>query len=134
MDTLSKKQTIVHCLLDLAKGYERKYGYDNFYLQSVELALEYHPNNVVGLMMKSNYYNALWYYVKTQQDNSGGIPDGELERTKEIYLNAKESYDYVKEIGYSDMPEEAYIKWLQSVNKEKSNNKYNTIKQALKVK
>ncbi len=134
MDTLSKKQTIAHCLLDMAKGYELKYGYDNFYLQSVELALEYHPNNVVGLMMKSNYYNALWYYVKTQQDNLGGIPEGELEKTKEIYINAKGSYDYVQEIGYADMPEEAYIKWLQSVNKEKSNNKYNTIKQALKVK
>lgn len=134
MDTLSKEQTIAHCLLDLAKGYERKYGYDNFYLQCVELALEYHPNNIVGLMMKSNYYNSLWYYVRTQQNALGGVPENETNQTYEIYLNAKGSYDYVQEIGYADMPEEAYQQWLQSANKEKSSKKYNSIKQALKVK
>lgn len=29
MDTLSTKQSIAYCLLDLAQGYQRKVGYEN---------------------------------------------------------------------------------------------------------
>ena len=132
LDTLSKKQTVAHCLLDLAAGYQRKYGYDEFYKQCVDLALQNHTNNVTGLMMKSNYYNALCAYVRGQQQRIGGIPKTDLEITKKLYRNAKGSYDYVQELGHADMPPDAYQDWLQSVNKEQSKSKYHSIQKSLK--
>jgi hypothetical protein len=50
-DTLSLKQSLSLCLLDLAKGYERKFGQvDAFNTRCIELALAYYPNSINALL------------------------------------------------------------------------------------
>lgn len=56
MDTLSDKQSVAACLVDLAKGYEKKFGdYASldFIIKSCDLALSYYPNYVNGMILKA---------------------------------------------------------------------------------
>ncbi len=119
-DTLSLNQTIAYCMTDLAKEYTRKYGYDEFVLQCVNTALEYYPNNIYGLQIKSDYYTVLFNYVIQQTER----PNPEILKTKypkayDILIQRNELYQTIDNLGYCDMPEEAYKDWLKSVNKEK---------------
>ncbi|MFZ6011982.1 MAG: hypothetical protein ACOYXT_16690, partial [Bacteroidota bacterium] len=56
MDTLSDKQSIAVSMIDLAKGYERKFGdYANldFIIKCCDLALSHYPKYVNGLILKA---------------------------------------------------------------------------------
>lgn len=48
MDTLSTKQSVAHCLVDLAHGYQNKYGKENpeFVIKCCNTALQYHPTKI----------------------------------------------------------------------------------------
>jgi hypothetical protein len=119
-DTLDLKQTIAYCVTDLAKEYARKYGYDEFVNQCVDTALKYYPNNIYGLQIKSDYYSLLFDYVLKQTEH----PRPEILKAKypkayEILMQRNKLYETIDNMGFSEMPEEAYKDWLQSVNEEK---------------
>ena len=63
MKPLTQKETIANCLVDLANGYQHKFGFDKFVLQCADKALEYDLKNIFALQMKSDYYSMLFYYV-----------------------------------------------------------------------
>lgn len=55
MDTLSAKQNIVLCLVDLARGYEHKFGTsdESFALKCTDLALQYFPQYVNAQLLQA---------------------------------------------------------------------------------
>ena len=67
MDTLSAKQSIGACMLDLAMGYQRKFGIKDgrFILSACDKVLEYHPNNINALLFKAETKMTIW-----KQDNA----------------------------------------------------------------
>ncbi|SFF57861.1 hypothetical protein [Thermoflexibacter ruber] len=135
LDTLSKKQLIAHCLMDLALGYEHKYGYNEFSLKCANLALKHHPQNITALMTKANYYNALLSYVAKQSKEKRlpNIQFGDVPQVYELYNKMKQAQQDLDDIGFAEMPQEAYQNWLKGIQKEaeKSKQTFQNIQQSL---
>lgn len=121
MDTLGKRDVIAGCLFDLAKGYTKKYGFDQFVSDCTKKSLEHHPNNVFALQLHSDYHTVLFHHVAKQL----GFPKLEdLQKNRkayELYLLRNQIYDLIDQSGFEPMPEEAYAKWLQSFESEAAN-------------
>lgn len=135
LDTLSEKNLIAHCLMDLALGYQYKYGYNEFSLKCADLALKHHPQNITALMTKTNYYGILLDYL-AQQSREKRLPRVDLEQIPEayaIYQKMVQAQKDLDEIGFAEMPDEAYQSWLKSINQEaeKSKQTINNIQQNL---
>lgn len=131
MDTLSKKQVIANSLLDLAKGYHRKYDFDEFYLECVNTALQYHPNNVVGHLMKGNYYYWLIQEIIAQDPAITKRPKEQVPEFWAIVDATRKQKEILDALGYEPMPKEAYEEWLKGVEKEKSKQMKNVIQESL---
>jgi hypothetical protein len=132
MDTLNKKEIIATSLFEMANGYLHKYGYDDFYIRCVELGLKYHPNNIVGLINKSNYYNALLLYTVKNNPYLDKKNISQYPQAYDTYLKADSSFYYLKEVGYERIPREIYEEWRKSASVEESQKSCNTIQQSLR--
>ena len=112
MDTLSNKQALANCVLDLAKGYERKtHNYtDSFILRCCDLVLKYHPNNI----------NAIVYKAEILKKNYQSCKKSDLELAVSLYYDNMEAL-YIKamDLGYKEMPERMYREWIQSLSDQK---------------
>ncbi len=116
LDTLDTKKVIAQCMEDLAMGYSVKYGYDEFMLKVVDTALAYYPNNINTVLMKSNYYTYLFDYIATQKGRPSLEKILQDPKAKAIYDKRNSLYDWEDNNGFTEMPKEAYQKWLSSVN------------------
>ncbi len=104
LDTLNKKQLISHCLMDLALGYSHKYGNGEFTLKCAELALTHHPQNIVALMTKANYYAALFGYLG-QQAREQRLPNvsfAEAPRLQEVYFQMLAAQKKLDDAGFAE--------------------------------
>lgn len=120
MEPLTRRQAIAYCLVDLAEGYTQKYGYDRFVLQCVDATLKYHPTSISARQVKANYQGRRFEYVVNQVGRPH--PDLLKRRYPEVYQLLEErnqTYQYLDASGYQEMPGQAYLEWLNSVNKEK---------------
>jgi len=127
MQNMGKKEVIAACLLDLAQGFARKYGADQFYLDCVTLALQHNPKDIVGLMMKSNYYVSLLQYMAQQTQHLPPISLDKWEAGKALVEKTNQAYQTVQAMGYRAMPAQVYQDWRKSVDKAKAQ----TLKQKL---
>ncbi len=118
MDTLSQKQSLAQCIIDLARGYERlkKENYFDFVMMCCNTALKYNPNYVEGLLYKSET-------LKTQYDYYNAT--NTTEKAKKIYPEMQTAYVSLAKLDYREIPEEMYYQWINSLekNKEKYQNK-----------
>jgi hypothetical protein len=114
MDTLSNQQSIALCVLDLAKEYEHqtKNYFDGFIIKCCDLSLKYFPLNVQAMLLRAETLKRV--YEKQANENN--------KQAKIIYHQMEELYAKLFDLGYREMPEKMYMKWLQSVVKER--NKY----------
>jgi hypothetical protein len=125
MDTLSTKQSVANCLLDLAQGYQHKFGKDNpdFVLKCCSTVLKYHPTNVSAMLTKAE---AQKFYIQAQMKAKNVKTPQELfgdNSIKEMYSDMEQTYMKLHQSGYRRMPEEMYSKWIASLKTEP--NKYN---------
>lgn len=120
MDTMSKREVIAACLADMAKGYAIKYGFDNFVLNCLEKSLEYSPNNVYALQLKSDYQTSLFFYVIDQLGRPPVERLPEFPKAYELFLKMHEVYGQIDGIGFEEMPQDAYERWLKSFETERS--------------
>lgn len=114
MDTLSKRQAIALCMLDLAKEYEheiRNYE-DGFILRCCDLSLQYFPLNIQAMLLKAETLKRIYT----------GQKEGKQNKARETFAQMEGIYVRLTELGYREMPEKMYLDWLQSVNKEKYSN------------
>jgi tRNA(Ser,Leu) C12 N-acetylase TAN1 len=131
MDTLGKKEVVASCLMDLANVYYRKFGYDNFFKQCFETVLKYHPNNIQGLIGRSNYYNGLMEYIVKKNPGLNRINIKQIPLAYNAYLKADESWYYLQEISVEKMPRDKYQLWRQSGSKDESKKSYQQIQKSL---
>jgi hypothetical protein len=121
MDTMSKREIIAACLADMAKGYAIKHGFDNFVLNCLEKSLEHSPNNVYALQLKSDYQTSLFFYVIDQLGRPPVERLPEFPKAYELFLKMHEVYGQIDGIGFEEMPQDAYERWLKSFETERSN-------------
>jgi len=120
LEPLTTKQVVVQCLNDLNSGYLRTYGYDKFVLECSNKAIAYEPSSLTGLQLRSNYYNSLIEFIAGQYARQPWRQadlksDG---RAMEINNRAEEAVKKIENLGYSDMPHEAYEAWLNACKSE----------------
>lgn len=128
MDTLSRKEVVASTLADLATGYAVKYGFDRFVLDCLDKALEYSPNNIHVLQLKSDYHTRQFMYVAGQL---GRPPVEQLpkhSKAYELYRKMHEVYSRVDALGYEQMPEEVYKEWLKSFETQRKKQPVEIIK------
>lgn len=110
MDTLSAKQNVVLCLVDLACGYERKIGAasEPFVLKCTDLALQYFPQYVNAQLLQAE---ALRHRFERQKERAS---------SQQAYAAMEAAYTRIYKTGYREMPPAMYTAWLQSVQQEKA--------------
>lgn len=123
LDTLSKKQTIASCLIDLSYMYLLKTNFSDMTTAEewIDYALQYFHNkeaNLQAWFIKSNIIvNQL-----NQEMRKYGITDiklvsqiKELEPLYQKYIAAEEK---IKELGYRDIPQEQYALMMEHYKKK----------------
>jgi hypothetical protein len=121
MDTLSNRQSIALCVLDLAKGYEHKtHNYtDGFILKCIDLSLQYFPLDAQAILLKAE---TLKHIYQRQKANNLSVANNTFADMQKLYLK-------LFDLGYREMPDGMYISWLQSVIKERDKYLNNGIEQ-----
>ena len=112
MDTLSQKQSVSLCLVDLAQGYQVKFGIQDgrFILKCCETALTHFPNYINALLLKAETLTAL--YKQTDQESEKG---------KQLFSQMNETYALIHKLGYRKMPQNMYLNWLKSSGTQTTN-------------
>jgi hypothetical protein len=116
MDTLSEKQMLANCLLDLAHGYQYKFGKDsiNFVILCCNTLLKYHPVNVNALLTK---VEAQKHHIQSlMKAHNVKSPKKLLDNKfiKEMYDEMTVIYTTLHDLGYNQMPKEMYLQWLKT--------------------
>ncbi|HMK59132.1 MAG TPA: hypothetical protein VK462_08750 [Nitrososphaeraceae archaeon] len=126
MDTLSEKQSIAVCLVDLAKGFERKAKDDlDFIANCSDLALKYYPKYTNALILKAETTKRR--FEKIMEKTGATYPAQVFDRpdAKALFGSMEHQYSSIHELGFRTMPKEMYINWLIELkrNKKKYGNK-----------
>ncbi|WP_306565382.1 hypothetical protein [Flavobacterium lindanitolerans] len=137
MQNLSRKELLSALLTDLAQGYIHKYGYDGFVDKVIGQALELYPNSISANMVKANHDTAQFEYVMKQiginpRDNKQLQNIRYYPKAVELLNKVNGQYAVIDNLGYEVMPDEAYQKWLQSMNAEKQKQENEAMKQQFK--
>lgn len=124
MDTLSDRQAVVNCLVDLAQGYQRKYGKENpeFVIKCCNTTLQHHPANVNAMLTKAE---AQKFYLQMQMKKHNADKIQDLfydDEIKAMYAEMEETYVRLHTSGYRRMPEDMYLQWINLLKTEP--NKY----------
>ncbi len=114
MDTLSIQQSVAFTLIDLAKGYEHKYGISNpeFIFNCIDNAIKYIPNNVNALLYgaeSKKRFIELQMEIQNVAEPSELFPNPEIKQT---FNEMEQTYKQLHHLGYRRMPDEMYSKWL----------------------
>lgn len=116
---LSHRQLYAQVLCDLMLGYLSKFPYDDFAEQIRKKALTINPNNLTALIVDANIKTQI---AKQKVAIAGKPKEADLPKYPEAYQACQAmllAYQKVEALGYQDMPDDAYQRWLQSIEQEK---------------
>lgn len=124
MDALTEKQSVALCLWDLAMGYQKDNGYDDFVLKCCNAVIKHYPTSITALMTKQNCISFIGKKQQEEAKKKGVKSTPEMEKTHKEYVALNKQ---IEDLGYREMPQEQYEQWIKSVEDEKrkttSNNK-----------
>lgn len=120
LEAVSKEQAIAQCLNDLTMYYTRRYGYDDFVIKCTNTSINKFPVNLTAHQINANYYTTLADYV-IQQYKHYGLTKSQFdkdEKAQYVLRQAIGARNHVENLGYSDMPADAYEAWIKSMEIE----------------
>jgi hypothetical protein len=120
LEPMDKKEIIADRLLELARGYYKKYGLDDFYLKCIDTATQYLSNHVNALILKDFYEERLTMTLAYLLDAKK--PEIMKEKSPEAYKHYEKMQELNKQIddlGYEDLPASVYATWLSYIAKQK---------------
>lgn len=111
MRALSDREAVAMTLVDLAQGYQAKFGMQDgsFIIKCCDTALEHFPNYINAMLLKAEILTEL--YRKSND--------------KELFSQMTELYTTIHKLGYRKMPQQMYTNWVNSL---KAENRHNGIK------
>lgn len=117
MKALTDKESVAITLVDLAQGYQAKFGLQDgsFILQCCETALEHFPNYINALLLKTEILTALYKQTTDPQEK------------EVLFAQMNETATTIHELGYRKMPSEMYAKWLGSLKGENTNERMKAV-------
>ena len=121
LDTLTEKECIALCVIDLAQGYSHKYP-DNdgtFIIKCCDLALKHFPDYVNAILLKAE---TRLKQLQAMQKHHGYAYLKEvtnLQEGKNLWDEMNSLYMQLYQLGYRQMPEQMYVEWLTSLKTEK---------------
>jgi hypothetical protein len=121
MDTLSNKQSIAFCMLDLAEGYKHKFGLSNpkFIFQCTDTALKYYTNSITAMLIKAETQKQIIdKQMKAQNVKSPKdlFTDNSI---KQMFTDMEQTYTKIYTLGYRRMPDDMYLQWMNILQKER---------------
>ena len=122
MKALTDKESIAICITDLAQGYQKRFGTRNgeFILSCSELALQYFPNYINALILKSETQKEI-INIQMKKENVKYVSDlFSNSNTKAIFDDMNKTYSTIHKLGYRKMPDKMYGEWLLSLKTEKA--------------
>jgi hypothetical protein len=119
MDTLTAKETLAQCLVDIAQGYINKWGYDDFVTDCAETALHFHKNNIHAIQLMADCCTMEFRKEVRKYNNPPIEKLNQYPSLKDKYDFMLRHYEQVDNMGYEEMPKEAYEAWLGTVENEK---------------
>jgi hypothetical protein len=129
LEPLDKPNTVAHLLLNLARYYYEKFGLDDFYLQCVDTAMQHLSNDLEALILKAVYEERLTLTLahllnaKTPEMMKTKLPEAYLH-----YEKMQELYRQIDDLGYEELPDDLYAKWLEHIaNKKEEEQNTNTL-------
>lgn len=131
LDPISEKQVVAQSINDLVMAYTRKYGHDNnaFIQDAIGLVYQEYPSSITAHQILANYFQDRLDYV-VQQYQAYGLSKEQFDNdphAQELLNSVIGANKHIERLGYSPMPEEAYTKWLESVESQ-SLGQYNKVK------
>lgn len=119
MKALDDKESLALCLVDLGLTYQKQEFFDlGFVLQCADKALEYFPNCVNAMVLKTEALGKQIEQMLELRDRDFSSVN-EYADTREILLEIQEQLAVIHGLGYRQMPEEMYLDWLVSLKNEK---------------
>lgn len=107
MRGLSDKEAVAMTLVDLAQGYQAKFGKKdgNFIIKCCDTALEHFPKYINAMLLKAEILTELY-----RESND-----------KELFSQMTELYTRIHKLGYRKMPQQMYTNWVNSLSTEDRN-------------
>lgn len=107
MRALSDKEAVAMTLVDLAQGYQAKFGIEDgsFIIKCCNTALEHFPNYINAMLLKAEILTELYRESNDQ----------------ELFSQMTELYANIHELGYRKMPQQMYTNWVNSLSAEDRN-------------
>jgi hypothetical protein len=118
MKALSEKESVALCMVDLAQGYQAKFGIEDgsFILKCCDTALSYFPNYINALLLKAETITALYRQLS---------PDSK--ESKDLLSQMNELYTTIHKFGYRKMPQGMYLNWLKRMGTKDVNSMMKSI-------
>lgn len=120
MDTLSLQQSVAYCLLDLAQGFQQKFGKNkpDFVIKCCNTVLKYHAVNVNAMLTKAEAQKR-FIDAKMKAKNVKNPKDLFTDNSiKTMYSDMEQTYVRLHQLGYRRMPEEMYMQWMGMLKTE----------------
>lgn len=131
LDTLSQNQLYAQCLSDLLLGYLQKFGYDNYAEQISQRIMHVNPNNMTASIIEAKIKQSIAIHEIIA---AGKPPAKDLPKYPKAYkafLEMQAAFDKVDNLGYQDMPKDAYQTWLKSIEREKKKQESQELKRQM---
>jgi hypothetical protein len=117
LDTLDNREIVANCMVDLAIGYMKKFGPANGQfvmdcLRSADKEFPYHNNIFLYFTYSSlaaRYLDREQFYDKTS-NLSDTLKNADAKR---YYHDLQRNETLIKNLGYQDVPEQAYAQWMR---------------------
>jgi hypothetical protein len=126
LDTLSRKQTIGACLVDLVLEYDAKFGAfrrEAFMHPCIDGVLQRQPNHVQAWIVKGSLIDAELYRAVRQSNyaSAAQIPShSPVAALRELQLQI---YARIESLGFAQMPAAQYEAWRAGLGCEQSRRK-----------
>jgi|AGTN01.1.fsa_nt_gi hypothetical protein len=120
LEPMDKINVVAEILLELARGYYQKYGYDDFYLKCIDTAQQHLKNNLNAKILKSAYQTRLTLILAHLLN--APKPEIMQERSPEAYKHyelMQAQYKEIDDMGYEEIPVAVYALWLDHIAKER---------------
>lgn len=121
MEALDNKKAIALCLIDLAKGYQKKFGFRDgaFVLKCLDLSDKYYPNYINAKILRTEIMQEKLFAIV--KENYAEYPSQvfHIPEAKQLFDELQLLVGEIHTMGYRKMPESMYLEWLASLTKEK---------------